>query len=104
MNWQARGLFAALVLSVISAAAILTVEDQRENSRVARAEDFQRLLGGVGFGPAVDLSDGAFSFDPRLDPSDGHDYGPIPGGNCFATRCADSIFYYHALERAEESW
>ena len=44
---------------------------------------FQELVGGLGFGPALDLSRCEFSFDPRLCPGCPADLGPVPAGRCF---------------------
>jgi hypothetical protein len=54
---------------VLGAGVILLTEAGTQAAESARAEEFQRLVGGLGFGPAVDLSGCAFAFDPRLCPS-----------------------------------
>ena len=48
-----------------------------------RAGEFQHLVGGLGFGPALDLSRCEPSFDPRLCPACTQDVGPLPGGMIF---------------------
>jgi hypothetical protein len=95
MEARGRGLLLLLLLLTAAAGAILVTEDRRS----AHAEQFQRLVGGVGFGPALDLSGCAFGFDPRLDGGCAEESGPIPGGACFCPRHAGSVFYYAPLER-----
>lgn len=60
-------------------------------------EDLQRLLGGLGCGPAVDLSRCAFSFDPRLCEDCSLNHGPVPGGVYFCPQHACSILYCRPL-------
>ena len=55
-------------------------------------------MGGLGFGPALDLSGCAFSFDPRLDGCFAEERGPIPCGGAFCPRHACSVFFYPPLE------
>ena len=84
-------LLVVLLLLAISAAALLTAEEQAQAAHQARDEDFERLVGGLGFGPALDLSDGASAFDPRLG-GGGDDPMPAPGGAYFFARRAASLF------------
>ncbi len=53
--------------------------------RPARAADggFQRLVGGLGLGPAVDLSRCAGEFDARVEPACSHRFDPLPGGSLY---------------------
>jgi hypothetical protein len=103
---ESRGtvLFFILLLLAAAAAVVLVAEDTAARGREARSEDFQRLVGGVGFGPAVDLSGCAFGFDPRLDGSCEQDCGPVPGGACFCPRHAGSVFFYPPLENGRPVW
>jgi hypothetical protein len=94
--WRGSGLFFLLLLLAGAAGAVLVVEGQQRGT--ARAEQFQRLMGGVGFGPAVDLSVCAFGFDPRLDGDCALETGPVPGGACFCPRHAGSVFFFPPLE------
>jgi hypothetical protein len=57
-----------------------------------RQQDFQRLVGGLGTGPTVDLSGCPFSFDARLADSCRYDRGPIPGGEFFCREHGCSVF------------
>jgi len=43
--------------------------------------DFQRLVGGLGLGPAIDFSRCAHEFDPRVQPACSWRYEPLPCGN-----------------------
>jgi hypothetical protein len=92
----------SLLFLVSAAGAILWAETGKQRDQEARAEAFQRLVGGVGFGPALDLSGCAFSFDPRLDRSCSADSGPISGGACFCPRHAGSLFSYPPLRKRED--
>jgi len=60
--------------------------------------DFQRLVGGLGFGPALDPSVCPFSFDPRLEADCHEQGGPIPGGERFCPNHGCSVFYYESLD------
>jgi hypothetical protein len=83
----------------VGAGAVLVCEQRRQGAREVRAREFQRLVGGLGGGPAVDLSRCAFSFDPRLCPHCPQDDGPIPAGAAFCPHHACSILYYPPLDR-----
>jgi hypothetical protein len=84
-----------IVTLAIGAGAIIGVESRDRGG--ARAQEYQHLVGGLGFGPAVDLSRCASSFDPRLCGRCPEELGPIPGGGCFCPHHACSILYYPAL-------
>lgn len=99
MQARGSGLFFALMLLIAAAATVLVTEGRTQHHRRGRGEAFQRLVGGVGFGPALDLSGCAFRFDPRLDGSCAAACGPIPGGDCFCPRHTQSVFYYPRLRR-----
>jgi hypothetical protein len=92
-------LFLALLVLAGAAGAALVFEELARRRASPHGEEFQRLLGGVGFGPAMDLSGCAFGFDPRLDGSCSEDRGSIPGGACFCPRHAGSLFVYPPLQR-----
>lgn len=98
MGSRVWGLLFFLLLLTGAAGAIVVVEDRKGREPPARAESFQRLVGGLGFGPALDLSDCAADFDPRLEGSCSLDYDPIAGGACFRSRQASSVFFYPALQ------
>jgi hypothetical protein len=88
-----------LILTLVVAAGVLLVVDNRDrDAEAARAKEFQELVGGLGFGPAVDLARCPCSFDPRLGHRCTADLGPIPGGGCFCPHHACSVLYYPALD------
>jgi hypothetical protein len=87
-----------LLLLPATAVAILIIEAQPPPARAARAAEFHRLVGGLGFGPAANLSRCAFGFDPRLCPSCPQQDGPVPAGAVFCPEHGCSILYYPPLE------
>jgi hypothetical protein len=91
-------LLALIAATALAAVAALGVEDGLRRRQAERAEAFQRLVGGLGFGPAVDLSHCAFCFDPRLCGSCPEDWGPVPGGAYFCPRHGCSVLLYPRLE------
>jgi hypothetical protein len=93
-------LFFALLLLVGAAGAVLLLEDQRWARRQEQSESFQHLVGGLGFGPAVDLSGCAFCFDPRLDGTCSQECGPVPGGSCYCPRHGLSLLTYPPIHRS----
>jgi hypothetical protein len=87
-----------VIAALAMAAGALPIYDARmQPQRAERSAEFQRLVGGLGFGPALDLSRCPHSFDPRLDDGCGDDEGPLPGGARFCPQHAGSIFYYPPL-------
>jgi hypothetical protein len=98
MESRSSVLFVVLLLLAGTAGVILAAENQVAQRRQAHDEAFQRLVGGLGFGPALDLSDCDFCFDPRLDDSHAAEDGPIPGGACFHPRQAASLSFYSPPE------
>ena len=86
-------LFIVLLLLLGAVGVILLVEDRFQRPQ-AGGEGFQRLVGGLGFGPDLDLHGGAFRFDPRLQDADAQDCGPIPGGSSYGGQGAVAIFGY----------
>ena len=86
MESRSRLLSYALVFLVGACAAVQVLERVADRRRRSATESFQKLVGGLGFGPALDLSDCAFGFDPRLDGSCSASVGPLPGAGCFCGR------------------
>ena len=85
-------LFATVTTLAIAAIIVLAVSFWVQGRPETVCEEFQRLVGGLGLGPAVDLSRCDFSFDPRLCHGCPEDLGPIPGGAYFCPHHACSIF------------
>lgn len=52
----------------------------RPASAAARSEEFQRLVGGLGYGTATDLSPCAPAFDPGVGGGCTCGTDPVPGG------------------------
>lgn len=75
-----RLILCCLAVSTLAAGFVLVKEWLPRPDVAARRDEFQSLVGGLGFGSTVDLSQCAFSFDPRLRATCSHVEGPIPGG------------------------
>lgn len=89
---MSRAAVLVVVLALTAAAgAILALGDRADAGRRPRAEQFQRLVGGLGCGPALDLAACEFSFDPRLCPACSNDSAPVPGGKCFCPYHAGAL-------------
>jgi hypothetical protein len=86
-----------ILILTLSVGLIIGMES-REHGDPERAREFQHLVGGLGFGPAVDLASCPNSFDPRLCDRCPQEFGPIPGGGCFCPEHACSIFSYRGLD------
>jgi hypothetical protein len=90
---------ACILALAVGAMVILALESR--NPGAVRAGEFQQLVGGLGFGPAVDLSHCPNSFDPRLCHRCPEDLGPVPGGGCFCPQHASSLFDYPELDSSK---
>ena len=97
MPSRSRLLLAAVTFLVLAAGAVVGFDGRLPPRRAAAAERFQQLVGGLGFGPAVDLSPCTFRFDPRLDASCELDTGPVPGGAFMCPRCGGSVLSFPHL-------
>jgi hypothetical protein len=97
-----RALMFSILALTIAAGAILAVQSGNLASNASRKKEFQELVGGLGFGPALDLARCEFSFDPRLCSACPSDCGPIPGGMCWCPYHALSIDDYPPLSRVHE--
>jgi hypothetical protein len=75
-------LLAATVALALAAGAVLATAAPPPQ-RVADAEAFQSLVGGLGLGAAVDLSRCAPEFDPRVERACSLRFDPIPCGSSF---------------------
>jgi hypothetical protein len=88
----------AITFLAAGAATMLAMDARQHSHSARRSATFQRLVGGLGFGPALDLSRCACSFDPRVEHACSQNLGPVTGGRHFCTEHASSIFYYPDLE------
>lgn len=93
--------FSAIVAMAIAAGVILATGEGSQRSS-PEASEFQRLVRGLGLGPAQDLSECAFDFDPRLMDACQNDLWPIPGGVYFCRNHACSIFYLPVTGRTSD--
>jgi hypothetical protein len=91
-------LWALLLILATAAGTALALGTRPSAEEDQRLQEFYRLVGGLGFGPALDLAPCEFSFDPRLCPACANDCGPIPGGMFFCPHHACSILDYPPLE------
>lgn len=64
-------------------AAILQTEAMRARSPNLRSRQFQRLVGGLGWGCELDASRCLAAFDPRLSGVCGYETAPLPGGQAY---------------------
>jgi hypothetical protein len=87
----------ALIGILATAASIAIIHDAAPAEPSARARAFHRLVGGLGFGPAISLEPCAFSFDPRVCPACPYDCGPIPCGQVFCPYHAGALLDYPPL-------
>ena len=92
-----RWMFAISLTMMVAASAIMVIESHRDPRRATRSREFQQLFGGLGFGPAVDLSRCSLAFDPRLGPVCDSRFGPIAGGGSVCPHHALAIFDYSEL-------
>ncbi|HEV3256336.1 MAG TPA: hypothetical protein VG013_05595 [Gemmataceae bacterium] len=90
----------AILSLAVGAGVLVTVGGRDQGQERARAKEYQELVGGLGFGPVLDLSVCANSFDPRVCPRCGADLGPVPGGGSFCPQHACSVLYYPPLDPA----
>ncbi|HEX3150039.1 MAG TPA: hypothetical protein VHR66_18325 [Gemmataceae bacterium] len=97
---QQKFLAATLAALLLATIALMASDSSRTPAHEQKAAEFQRLVGGLGGGPAVDLSTCAFSFDPRLCPECPINYESVPGAACFCPRHGCSILYYPPLAGA----
>jgi len=96
-----KSLLLAVLLLTCLAAALVARDGLADDAGELRRREFQALVGGLGFGPALDISRCPNSFDPRLEPSCPQDCGPVPCGRIFCPFHACSVFTYPSLEPVE---
>lgn len=89
-----RLVLASLIVLTVAAGAIVLAESQRNPVVAGRSREFQQMLGGLGFGPAIDLSRCTLAFDPRLGLVCESQLSPIPGGGFVCPHHACSVFDY----------
>lgn|SRR5262245_53885787 len=88
---------------VLTAGTLLAIDACVQQRHADRSEEFQRLVRGLGFGPALDLSRCPCSFDPRLGDDCADKDGSLPGGYRYGPQHAGSIFYYPRLDQSRSA-
>jgi len=83
-----------VLMAAVAVAAALGLAALNHRDSPGRAAEFQRLVGGLGLGPATDLSACAAAFDPRLCPHCAFDNGPLPGGRAFCPHHSLAVVDY----------
>jgi hypothetical protein len=101
MSRASGALFAGVVALALAAGVVLTAGARPSAAKVERARAFHGLVGGLGFGPALDLSPCEFSFDPRLCPACSQDVRPLPGGMFFCPYHASAVLDYAEMRGRE---
>jgi hypothetical protein len=96
-------LLALVVGMVLLAAALLLWAQNGGAPEIEQAREFQALTGGLGFGPALDLSSCPPSFDPRLSDDCPASADRLLGRQLVDLERAGSIFYFPQLQR-ESHW
>lgn len=86
-----------LIVSTLSAVVIVVFDSLPRRGDDAAGDEFQSLVGGLGLGSSVDLSDCSFSFDPRLEPACSQVVGPIPAGFFLCPRHVGGATGYRSL-------
>ena len=98
MNSRPPDVLAGVILVLVAAAGgVIAFDAGAEHHRDERAREFQRLVGGLGLGPATDVSGCGVGFDPRVCPACPQDLGPIPGGAAFCPYHGCSVLTYPCL-------
>lgn len=96
---SAQVLLATVVILSVAAGALLAADAAMQNVQRHRAREFQQLVGGLGFGPCLDLERCEMCFDPRINPAGPAGLGPDPGGPVtagvyFCQEHGVSVFHY----------
>jgi hypothetical protein len=90
-------LFAATASLTLAAGALLALGPATDDGRAARGREFQRLVGGLGLGADVDLSQCGQSFDPRTGALCDSACGPLAEGRFYCPRHNTSVFVVDPL-------
>lgn len=101
MPERTASVLTVIVLLTGAAGAALWFEKGRTDN--GHTVEFQRLVGGLGFGPAFDLDGCAAGLDPRLDAPCALLRGPVPGGRCFCPRHAGTPMRWTRFAEADRA-
>lgn len=83
MRGRRIGLLLVLVVGLPLAAGVLVAGTSPSPAQVEDGAAFQHLVGGLGFGPAVDLTRCGREFDPRVEGTCALRHEPVPCGSIF---------------------
>jgi hypothetical protein len=74
-----------VIAVVLAGASVLAVAftSHRNEARTRHEQQFQRLVGGLGMGPSIDLGTCAADFDPRIGAPCSRNLEPVPGAAGF---------------------
>ena len=92
-------LLAVIAILVIAAGTAVGRYRQPYPTRPKTAAGFQQLVGGLGFGPTVELSTCPVQFDPRLETTCNAHTGPIPAGGLLCPGCGRFLFSFSPRSR-----
>ncbi len=93
MRINAANLILVVLVTLASASLVCwSVGDPYNARRSLNAGEFQRVVGGLGLGPATNWARCAHSFDPRVCGDCEYDQGPLVGRTCFCPWASESIF------------
>lgn len=82
-DWGPAALLILVLVLVLAVALCWTIDAGYQEQRCQTDFEFQQLVGGIGMGPAIDLSACAFAFDARLACTCRSMQEPLPGGQEF---------------------
>ncbi|MBM4072990.1 MAG: hypothetical protein FJ271_29300 [Planctomycetes bacterium] len=92
-----RFIFVGILMLTMLAAAALTADNLSLARRRSHADEFQRLLGGLGLGPSVDLAGCPMCFDARASFACKEDEGALPGSKFLCRHHACSVLRYRPI-------
>jgi hypothetical protein len=83
-----------IAILVVAAGTAVVIPFRSSTSQAVHKARFQQLVGGLGFGPTVELSTCAVQFDPRLETTCNSAVGPIPAGSLLCPGCGRFLFSF----------
>ena len=95
-----RLILLALIIMTLLSATVLLCDATAAQHHERMSKEFQTLVGGLGYGPALGLSQRAYRFDPRLCGDSMDTDGPLPRSVAFGARDPFSIFPSAPLSRS----
>lgn len=94
MNKKAVVGLSVLLCLTLAVIAFLIVESlHRREETLARENNFQQLVHGVGLGATTKPTWCYINFDPRIDPRCSCIEWPIPGGYCYCPDHTGTVSY-----------